>query len=205
MGIRGPSVRRHGIIRSVNLPVSQFSPRRTLAPARGYLDQPKYRKHHFVGNAPASSRNRFRNTWACQFCGSVLASIINLFFLQLPTEDVKVCRLACRGLDALALPFVYNAVHIYLNRIDRYQRNLSVLKAIVSPEGRKLSIGKHVKHLWIHSHSDNDGRPKHQVVWNGIIKSQRRLEERIYVTLPSMVALKKITCVLVLSVQNSKR
>ncbi|KAK0197515.1 hypothetical protein F5146DRAFT_49814 [Armillaria mellea] len=118
--------------------------------------------------------------------------IVSEILGHLPTEDVKVCRLACRGLEALAFPFVYNSVHIHLNRIDRYQRNLSVLKAIISPEGRKLSIGKHVKHLWIHSHSDNNGRPRHQVVWNGIVKSQRRLEERIYATLPSMIVLKKI-------------
>ncbi|KAK0210382.1 hypothetical protein DFS33DRAFT_288271 [Desarmillaria ectypa] len=119
--------------------------------------------------------------------------IVSQILGHLPTEDVKVCRLVCRDLDVLAFPFVYNTVHIYLNNIDCYQRNLFILKAIISPEGQQLSIGKHVKHVCIHSHSDKADRPKHQVVWNGIIKSQRRLEERIYTSLPFMIALKKIT------------
>lgn len=126
-----------------------------------------------------------------QFPPEITAQILG----HLTTEDLKICRLTCKNLDVLAFPFVYSTVHVHLNSIDRYQRNLSVLKVIIAPEtdGRHLSIGKHVKQLWIHSHPDNAGRPKHQAFWNGIIKSQRRLEERIYASLPFMVALKKIT------------
>ncbi|KAK0448328.1 uncharacterized protein EV420DRAFT_854108 [Desarmillaria tabescens] len=110
-------------------------------------------------------------------------------------KEIKALRLTCKYFNVLAYPFVFATIHVYLNSINYYQQSLSVLKA-VSSRGRchRLSIGKYVKHLYIHSHTDDTQvLPKHENFWNSLTKSQRRLEKRIYTSLPFMICLKKIT------------